>query len=79
MALIDKQPLDQKDGEGGQDKEEEEKAGKQQSDYPVEQDDFVLDILNKFLIGTESSFLDSINIILMLKTMPSKIVDFNLD
>ena len=39
----------------------------------------MLDILNKFLIGTESSFLDSINIILMLKTMPSKIVDFNLD
>jgi hypothetical protein len=38
----------------------------------------VKEILEKFLIGSESSFLEDINIILMLKALPSKIVDFNL-
>jgi len=31
-----------------------------------------------FLIGTESPFLDDINLILMIKALPSKIVDYNL-
>lgn len=35
-------------------------------------------ILEKFLIGSESSYLDDINIILMLKALPGKIVEFNL-
>jgi hypothetical protein len=42
-----------------------------------DEDAFVGEILSKFLIGTESSFLDSINICLMLKAIPNKIVDIN--
>jgi len=32
---------------------------------------FALEVLEKFLIGSESSFLDTINIILMLKSLPT--------
>ena len=75
--MIDKQPAHAA-GEGEEEKNEEEEESKH-VDYPKDQDDFVFDVLKKFLIGTESSFLDSINLILMLKALPSKIVDFNLD
>lgn len=34
--------------------------------------------LRMFLIGSESSFLDSIDLILMLKCMPQKIVKYSL-
>ena len=32
-----------------------------------------------FLIGSESTFLDSIDLILMMKCMPFKIVSYNLE
>ena len=38
-----------------------------------ENDDMVEKLLKKFLIGSESSFLDDINLVLMMKALPSKI------
>lgn len=35
-------------------------------------------LLEKFLIGSESSFLDTINITLMLKALPLPVVEYNL-
>lgn len=46
--------------------------------YEKDEDEFVESILDKFMIGTESSFLNSINICLMLQALPNKIVDINL-
>ena len=46
--------------------------------FNVNEDQFVEKILDMFLIGTESSFLNSINISLMLQALPNKIVDINL-
>jgi len=42
-------------------------------------DKFVEALLNKFLIGSDSPFLDEINLILMMKALPSKIVEYNLE
>jgi hypothetical protein len=36
-------------------------------------------MLNKFLISSESPFLEEINIVLMLRALPVKIVDYALD
>ena len=47
--------------------------------YDQDEDKFVHSILSKFLIGTESSFLDSFYISLRLKALPNKIVDINLE
>ena len=43
-----------------------------------ELDKIVEKILKKFLIGSESPFLEDINLILLMKALPSKIVDYNL-
>lgn len=36
------------------------------------------DFLKMFLIGSESTFLDSIDLILMLKCMPNEFVEYNI-
>ena len=43
------------------------------------EDKLVEDFLNKFVIVSESSTLDHINIVLMLRAIPNQIVDYNLD
>ena len=75
-ALIDEAC---KENEEDKKNEDEEEDTSKHQDYPPDEDKFVLEILKKFLIGTESSFLDSINIILMLKALPVKIVDYNIE
>lgn len=51
--------------------EDENKA--QNNEYSTEEDHEVEEFLNKFLVGNESSFLDTIDIILMLRALPSSI------
>jgi len=47
-------------------------------EYPEDEDGEVHDLLSKFLIGSESSFLDTIDLVLMLKALPNKIVSYNI-
>ena len=39
----------------------------------------VEEFLNKFVVMSESSILDHVNIILMLKAIPTQIVDYNIE
>mmetsp|Transcript_3874 Transcript_3874/g.6584 ORF Transcript_3874/g.6584 Transcript_3874/m.6584 type:complete len:243 (-) Transcript_3874:265-993(-) len=59
--------------------EEDEGDNKKRADYPEDEDKEVESLLEKFLIGSESSFLDTINIVLMLNALPNKIVDYNIN
>lgn len=53
--------------EEGKEEEDDAEVVQNDSDRAVEK------LLGKFLIGTESAFLDDINIILMMKALPNKI------
>ena len=45
---------------------------------PEDEDAEVYNLLSKFLIGSESSFLDTIDLVLMMKALPNKIINYNL-
>lgn len=60
------------------------KEDEEEQENPIEGQNLVKDkivekILKNFLIASESPFLEDINLILMMKALPSKIVQFNLD
>ena len=42
------------------------------------EEEFVESILDKFLIGSESTFLEDINILLVIKALPTQIADYML-
>lgn len=48
-------------------------------DLNSKEDKIVEEFLNKFVIISESSILDHIDIVLMLKAIPNPIVDYNLE
>mmetsp|Transcript_13250 Transcript_13250/g.20722 ORF Transcript_13250/g.20722 Transcript_13250/m.20722 type:complete len:81 (+) Transcript_13250:4090-4332(+) len=49
------------------------------AEYPEDEDEEIEKLLKNFLIGSESSFLDTIDIVLMMKALPNKIVHYNLN
>ncbi len=72
--------------------QKQNKLGDEESEMDINMDDGDLDFegnrleekiaddfLNKFVIISESSTLDHINIIIMLKAIPNQIVDYNLE
>ena len=67
------------DEDSGDQKSENQEDEEDQVQEDGGADDFVEQVLEQFLINSESPFLDDINIILMLRALPSKIVDYNLD
>jgi hypothetical protein len=62
------------DNAAPQDQDQDEDAGAENK----EEDETVEKLLKMFLIATESPFLVDINLILMMKALPSKIVRYNL-
>ena len=61
------------DEEGEEAKDEAPKMNAdEQADQQVE------DFLSKFLIGSESTFLDNIDLVIMLKALPGKITKYNM-
>ena len=58
-------------------KKNEDEESKQVMDYSHEEDQVVEEFLSKFLIANESPFLDTIDIVLMLRALPSPINDFD--
>jgi len=48
------------------------------ADYPLDEDEEVYNSLCNFLIGSESSSVDTIDLVLMLKAIPNKIVSYNI-
>lgn len=67
----------QGDVSGDEDGEEaKEEAPKMNADEQADQQ--VEDFLSKFLIGSESTFLDNIDLVIMLKALPGKITKYNM-
>jgi hypothetical protein len=63
--------------ENNQDDDDDD--GKEEKlEYPKDECDLVEEILTKFMIGSDSVFLDTVNLVLMLRALPNKIVAFNL-
>ena len=70
------------EGEDNQEDEEEDEDDddkKKKQEFPADEYKLVGDILEKFLIGSDSAFLDTVNLVLMLRALPNKIVKFNLE
>ena len=64
-------------GESESDTEEGEEGGELAQNKLEER--LVESFLNKFVIVSESSTLDHINIVILLKAIPNQIVDYNLE
>lgn len=64
------------------DEKSEEESGEEEQEIVMNpdeiEDSIVENFLSHFLIGSESTFLDNIDITLMLRAMPTPIVDYNL-
>jgi hypothetical protein len=69
--MIERQGIE----EGDEDEEEEEEVVMNADE---KQEKCCEQFLEMFLIGSESTFLDSIDLILMMKCMPVKFVEYNL-
>jgi hypothetical protein len=74
-AMFQKQKLDDED-----DLENELSIEDDDEFYSNKQEEMLVDeFLSKFVIVSESSTLDHINIVIMLKAIPNQIVDYNLE
>lgn len=63
---------------GGAEEAKDDDEEEDEKEYPEDECEFVGEILTKFLIASDSPFLDTVNLVLMLRALPNKIVAFNL-
>ena len=71
--------MEKADDEFNVQKDEDEEMDNVIEGKDIEQDDIVEKLLKNFLIETNSPFLDDINLVLMMRALPSKIYTHNLD
>jgi len=59
--------------------EESQRLADTEIDVTKEEENLVEAFVHKFLITSERSLLDHVNIVLFLKAVPGQVVDYNLD
>eukprot|EP00347_Sterkiella_histriomuscorum_P022855 403336899 len=77
-AMFQKPKLDD-DQSNDEDEEDEENEEGLEMDQNKLEEEIVEEFLKKFVIVSESSTLDQINILIMMKAIPNEIVDYNLE
>lgn len=62
-----------------QEVQEDEEIDMEDFEIPVEEEQLVDEFLTKFTIVSESSMNEHLDIMLMLKALPNKVLDYTLD